>query len=686
MKKIITFLIINSFIINLFAQMKPQDSNLNLMPWPKEVQVLDGYFMIDKNFTVNIEDYLNDNKKVFDASTRFIRNLANITGIFIDHGFANNIAKNKEPSLLILVEKTTDLKLEVDETYKLLITKNQIKINANTDIGALNGLNTLLQLLTVKNGNYIFPAVAISDAPRFAWRGLMIDAARHFMPVDVIKRNLDAMAYVKLNVFHWHLSDDQGFRMESKKLPLLTQKATDGQFYTQNQIKDIVKYAGDRGIRVIPEIDVPGHASAFLAAYPELASNKTRVNNIERFAGVFNPTLDPTLDKTYELLDLLFAEITPLFPDLYFHIGGDENEGKDWDESEEIQEFMKMNNLKNNHELQTYFNIKLQKILKKYGKILMGWDEIMTDDMPKNAIIHSWRGLHEGLPQSTLIEAAKKGYKTVLSNGFYIDRMLPASHYYATELIGNEVLTNNERANILGGEATMWSELVTPLNIDSRIWPRTAAIAERFWSTKETNDVDSMYDRMEIISNNLEYFGITHIRNKQVILRNISNYQNVAALNKLSNISEPFKVYSRNNGGKEYKSFSPFTLFADACNVDAKDVMKFNALSKKYLLTQDVNIKNEMLTYLISWKNIDNELKKISANAPIVENIMPYANRVSKLSSIFEKGLQANKFSEQQYKKVIALLEAKEDPKDNLDVTFAVSKSLNKLADFLVNN
>jgi len=264
--------------------------------------------------------------------------------------------------------------------------------------------------------------------------------------------------------------------------------------------------------------------------------------------------------------------------------------------------------------------------------------------------------------------------------------MLPASHYYATEPIGNEVLTNNERANILGGEATMWSELVTPLSIDSRIWPRTAAIAERFWSSKEINDVESMYDRMEIISNNLEHFGITHIRNKQVILRNISNYQNIDALNRLSNISEPFKIYSRNNGGKEYKSFSPFTLFADACNVDAKDAMKFSVLSKKYLLIQDISIKNEMLTYLSSWKNIDNELQKISTNAPIVENLIPYANRVSKLSSIFEKGIQANKFSKQQYNEVIVLLEAKEDPKDNLDVELAIAKQLNELAMFLVNN
>lgn len=686
MKKIITIIIINTFIINSFSQMKPQDSNLNLMPWPNKVQMLDGFFIVDKNFTINIVNSSDYNQRVYNASTRFIRSLTNKTGVFIEHGFANNIVKNEKPSLLISFNDTVDLKLGIDESYNLSITKNQIKISAETDIGAMHGLNTLLQLLSVKEVKYGFPFVEIKDSPRFKWRGLMIDVARHFMAVDVIKRNLDAMAYVKLNVFHWHLSDDQGFRVELKKLPLLTLKASDGQFYTQSQIKDIVKYANDRGIRVIPEIGVPGHASAFLTAYPELASNKTRANNIERFSGIFNPALDPTIDKTYELLDTLFSEITPLFPDLYFHIGGDENEGKDWDESELIQKFMKTHNFKNNHELQTYFNIKLQKILNKYGKILMGWDEIMTENMPKSAIIHSWRGKHEGLPQSTLIEAAKKGYKTVLSSGFYIDRMLPASHYYATEPIGDEILTSSERANILGGEATMWSELVTPLNIDSRIWPRTAAIAERFWSSKNINDTESMYNRLEVINNSLENFGITHIRNKQVILRNISNHQEVDALNKLSNISEPFKMYSRNKGGKEYKTFSPFTLFADACNVDAVDARRFDILSKKYLLNQDSNIKDELLIYLNSWKNINIELEKISSNAPIIENILPYSNRVSRVSSIFEKGLQNNKFSKQQYEEVISLLEVKEDFKNNLDVELAVSDSLSELAEFLLKN
>jgi len=686
MKKIITLLFINLFAFNLFAQLKPQDFNLNLMPWPKSVQIQDGFLNIDKNFTINVISNSDLNSKIYIASTQFLRNLTNKTGIFIDQGFVNVTVKNNKPSLLISVEKTAEIKLGIDESYEISISNNQIKIVAKTDVGAMHALNTLMQLLTVNNGSFVFPTVTIEDNPRFQWRGLMIDAARHFMPVEVIKRNLDAMAYVKLNVFHWHLSDDQGFRIESKKLPLLTQKASDGQYYTQNQIKDIVKYAGDRGIRVIPEIDIPGHASAFLTAYPELASNKTRVNKIERYAGVFNPTLDPTLYETYKLLDILFGEITPLFPDLYFHIGGDENEGKDWSENVSIQNFMKKNNLKDNHELQTYFNIKLQKILSKYGKTLMGWDEIMTDDMPKNAIIHSWRGKHEGLAQSTLIEAAKKGYKTVLSNGFYIDRMLPASHYYATEPIGDIKLSNKEKANILGGEATMWSELVTPLTIDSRIWPRTAAIAERFWSSKEINDIESMYRRMAIINSDLEQTGVTHIKNKQAILRNISNYQSVETLNNLSNISEPFKIYSRNNGGKEYKTYSPFTLFADACNVDAKDALHFNSLINKYLLDHDKNIKSELLAYLNIWKNTDKELQILRAKAPIIETILPYANRVSKTAKIFYEGLQSNRLSKQQFEDVITLLELKENPKDNLDVTLAISDSLKQLAEFLTNN
>ncbi len=682
MRSLILIILINIWFTPLFAQ-DQTNQKYNLMPWPQELVEGNGNFAITKDFTINIQDKSNENERVYEASTRFLRTLTNKTGVFINQGFVYRETKNNNPSLLIIFDATEVVKLGIDESYVLIISPKQIKITAKTDIGAMHGLNTLLQLISVEKGNFVFPEVSIKDAPRFEWRGLMLDVARHFMPVDVVKRNLDAMAYVKMNVFHWHLYDDQGFRIESKKLPNLTLKASDGLFYTQEQIKDIVQYADARGIRVMPEIDVPGHGTAFATAYPEIASKDT-VYELERYAGIFNPTLDPTNEKTYEVLETLFAEIAPLFPDVYFHIGGDENEGHHWDENHDIQKFMQENKLKNNHELQTYFNIRLQKILQKQGKILMGWDEIMTDNMPKDAIIHSWRIVKDGQDPKQ-IEVAKNGYKTVLSSGYYIDLLFSAEDHYLNDPVPTGYdLTKEQEALIIGGETTMWSELVTPLTIDSRIWPRTAAIAERFWSAKEISDVANMYKRMGIISNDLEQIGILHQRNKEVILRNITNYQDTKALHDLANVSEPFKFYTRNNGGKQYKSFSPFTLFADACNADATDARKFNVLTTSYLNSNNSDSKNEMLVYFSKWKNSYAELLKYSPKAPILKNVLPYAKRVSDISSMFESGLKNGKLSKKEYDKVITLLETKEDPLQNLDVDFAVTESLKQLAEYLV--
>jgi len=394
MKKIILIIVIAIFHQYLFSQDMLQEK-YNLMPWPQQISENNAPFKIDRKLTISIagEDL---KKRVANASVQFLRRLANRTGIFINTGFP---VKGKKASIKISFDTISNLSIESDEAYSLNINENTISIKAKTDVGALRALETLLQLVNFNQNGYYFEGVAIKDSPRFVWRGLMIDAARHFQPIAVLKRNLDAMASVKLNVFHWHLTDDQGFRVESKVYPKLQQEASDGLFYTQEQIKDLVRYASNLGIRVIPEFDVPGHSSAILTAYPELSSKEDYNYSIERFSGIFNPTLNPCKEETYTFLDNLFTEIAPLFPDEYFHIGGDENEGKHWDENSEIQEFKKKNNLKNNHELQTYFNIKLEKILKKLGKKLMGWDEILTPSLPTSAVIHSWRGKREGLQQ-----------------------------------------------------------------------------------------------------------------------------------------------------------------------------------------------------------------------------------------------------------------------------------------------
>ena len=674
MKKIILVLLVGIFHQFLFSQ-ETLKEKYNLMPWPQNISENNTAFKINETLTVSISGE-DSKKRVTNASVQFLRRLANRTGVFINTGFP---VKDKKASIEIRFDAVSNLTISSNETYSLEVKENNILINATTDVGALRGLETLLQLVNFNKEGYYFEGVIINDAPRFVWRGLMIDAARHFQPISVLKRNLDAMASVKLNVFHWHLTDDQGFRVESKAFPRLHKLASDGLFYTQDQVREVVAYASNLGIRVIPEFDVPGHASAILTAYPELGSKDGYEYNIERFAGVFDPTLNPSKEVTYLFLETLFREITPLFPDEYFHIGGDENEGKHWDENQEIQVFKKKHNLKTNHDLQTYFNIKLEKILKEFGKKLMGWDEILTPSTPTSAVIHSWRGKQEGLKQSTLIEAAKKGYQTVLSNGYYIDRLLSVTHHYSVDPIGDAILTKEEREKILGAEATMWSELVTPQTIDSRIWPRTAAIAERFWSAKNVTDIDNMRKRLKVVNFQLEELGITHIKNRDVILRNISNHQNIEALKTLSKIYEPLKIYSRNKGGTEYKTFSPFTLFADACAADAEDAVSFNNNVLLFLKNKNDNDLNQIKKHLKNWTNNYSNFKEIKPN-PITKSLEPLSKNISRISKLLHTSLVNKKITQKELTILRNITKQLKEPCQ--DVELAILDSLNELIRF----
>lgn len=661
---------------------------IHIMPWPQEMKTNNSDYKITEDFSVFIHDAQDEDSRITKAAVRFIRNMTDKSGVFVKEGFPNSKGiDGSSASLHIYFEARAEVVMGIDESYTLTVTGTGIEIHAKTDVGAMHGLSTLLQLIKVKDGAYAFTGVEIKDNPRFVWRGLMMDVARHFLPIDVVKRNLDAMALVKLNVFHWHLSDDQGFRVETKTLPELFKKASDGQYYTQDQIKDIVSYADDRGIRVVPEFDVPGHGTAFLTAFPELGSKKGMDYSLERYAGIFDPTLDPTNEKTYEFLDKLFKEVAPLFTDVYFHIGGDENEGKHWDENADIQQFMKENKLKDNHELQTYFNIRLEKILKKYGKSLMGWEEIMTPNMPKSALIHSWRGVNEGMePGESLIKAVKNGYQTILSNGYYIDLLLSVEDHYLVDPMPDVALTEAEAKRILGGEATMWAELVTPLTVDSRIWPRTAAIAERFWSAREVRDLDHMHERLNTISQFLELIGIQHVKSQEYLLRNIANYQDTHGLRQLTTISEPFKIYSRNAGGTQYKTYSPFTLFADACTADAKAVRSFRKLVDAYMDQSDPSVKKELTAYFKTWEGIADQLKTIAPHAPLVSRVIPYAERVGEIASIGAKALENDRISEEELRQLKNLVAKKEDPAVNLDVELAISKDLLRLAAFLAKN
>ena len=254
--------------------------------------------------------------------------------------------------------------------------------------------------------------------------------------------------------------------------------------------------------------------------------------------------------------------------------------------------------------------------------------------MSKNAIIHSWKGPNEGLPVGqSVANAAKNGYKTVLSNGYYLDLMQSVNDHYLNDPIPqNSTLSVEEKARILGGEATMWTELVSPLTLDSRIWPRTAAIAERLWSSQAVVDLNSMHKRMKTVSFRLEELGITHIRNKAVLLRNISNNQETKALEEFSNVCEPLKIYSRNAGGTEYQMYSPLTLFADACSADATDAIDFNKATDDYLKIKSSDNKGIVINFLKKWIDTDKELVHLSFNAPLLQPILPLSKSLSDLS------------------------------------------------------
>lgn len=653
-----------------------QKEQLNLMPWPKEVNLNTGKLVLKKDFNININGV--HSERLRNATTKFLRRLDGRSGVFFNEGFAHENNSAPTATLQIQVKNTASLDLQQDESYQLSVDHSKIKIIANTDTGAIYALETLLQTLQNSASEYFFPSIEIKDHPRFKWRGLMIDAARHFQPIEVIKRNLDAMAAVKLNVFHWHLVDDQGWRIEMKNLKQLHEKSSDGQYYTQDQIKDVVKYAANLGIMIVPEIDVPGHASAILTAIPEIGSTPGMTYTVERNAGVFNPTLDPTNPKTYQILSLIFDEVCPLFPGKIFHIGGDENEGKEWDANPKIQQFKKENNLKTNHDLQTYFTMKLIPLLKKHNKVLMGWEEIMTKDMSKDAVIHSWRGVNEGLKAGeSLAKAAQNGYKTVLSNGYYIDLVMDVESHYNTDPVNKDLnLSEATLNNIWGGEATMWSELATPLTIDSRIWPRTAAIAERLWSDASVKNVADMRKRLIPVTNRLEELGITHIRNKGVILRNIANYQDTKAVEDFSNVCEPLKLYTRNKGGTEYQMYSPLTLFADACTPDAKDALAFNTLVDQFVIDKNEDSKSKIVIFLNQWISNYSELKKLNENAPLISPFLPLSEKLSNLSQHLIFKIQGNA----QYNSAVAeKLLAECDTKEYADVELAVVKSFKKL-------
>jgi hexosaminidase len=614
------------------------NNTYNLMPAPLVIQPATGRIAIDHRFRVAISGKAD--LRIYAEASRFVRRLSNKTGIFLDkQEFVTPQQDKSTAALLVTIQRNGLLKLGEDESYSIETSGRQLLVTAVTDLGAIHALETLLQLVSTDAAGYYIPAVSVKDQPRFAWRGLLLDVALHFMPVDVIKRTLDGMAAVKMNVLHLHLCNDQGFRVESKVFPRLQQVASDGIYYTQQDISTIVKYAAQRGIRVVPEFVVPAHTTAILTAYPELASVK-RNYTLQRYFGVFDPVLDPTNEKVFPFLAKLFMEMASLFPDEYFHIGGDENTGKDWEAVPHIKAFMQAHGMKTTMDLQTYFNQRLLPIIRKCGKKMMGWDEVFHPGLPREIVIQSWRG------NESFYSSVKKGYKAILSYGYYIDLIQPAAYHYMNDPMPDSVtFTEQEKKLILGGEATMWSELITPTTIDSRIWPRTAAIAERLWSPKTVSNIDDMYRRLAIISLQLESLGLQHLAYKQPLMRQLCNGYNITALETLTSVLEPLKIYDRNEGDTMYTVFSPFTKLADIASPDQPLPRIFTRQVTDFLVNHSAILQTAITSQLTLWKENDIAFRQLLLNAPVLEEASLLSQHLSLLAAA---GLESMEYIRQQ--------------------------------------
>jgi len=630
---------------------------LNLLPVPKSIIIQDGTFRLSDDFSVGLHTPAPDTLLLHYVN-RIYQSLNRKSGVYFKHQRISAGDNSDTAVLQITVKKTQLPSIGADESYSLTVTESQIQLRAATTPGAFRGLETLLQLLAQKNDGFYFPSVTIQDEPRFAWRGLMIDVSRHFIPVDVLERNIDAMAAVKMNVLHLHLSDNEGFRIESKSLPGLQTKGSNGEYYTQSQMKELISFAESRGIMIVPEFDMPGHSKSWFAGYPELSSapgpyepgppvnfHREEKLNLGSIVQIMNttpfPAMDPSKEATYVFLDKFIREMSALFPSPYFHIGADENNGVVWKNNPSIVEFMKKNNIPNTHALQAYFVARVKKILDKYHKRMIGWEELYSKEISKDVTVQVWQNA------AFSKQAIENGNPVLISKGFYLDLFMPAYIHYNNPDLPIE-LPDSFRANLRGGEAAQWSEMADQNNIETRIWPRAAAVAERLWSSASVRGEDDLYRRLFKLSEQLDEAGLQHISEYERSLRRIAT-EDYISFKTLTDVLTPIKGYKKLFAvlmKPESMSFqtTPLIQVSDIVPVDSKVKWIFRWAVASFLKNKDSISESIIRSYLTRWKDNNDGLAGLFAKSSIAKNVREHSKDLSVIAAI---GLDAlNKIKE----------------------------------------
>jgi hexosaminidase len=626
-------------------------ASLNLLPAPTNVELRTGLFTLTENFTVAIHVKTSDTILV-KAVNRMYQTMNRRSGFYFKQKYISSKDNSDTSSLQITVDKAVMPSPGADESYSITVTNDRINLKAPTTLGALYGLETILQLLTkTKEGGSYFPLVTIKDAPRFSWRGLMIDVSRHFIPLDVLKRNIDAMAAVKMNVLHLHLTDNEGFRVESKTFPRLHGKGSNGDYYTQAQIKDLILFAEERGIIIVPEFDMPGHTKSWFAGYPQLASGagpyepgppvdfhsaqQMDLRSIMQFVNNAPfPAIDPSKESTYEFIDKFIGEMSSLFSSPYIHIGADENNGVIWKNNPSIVAFMKAHNFQNTHELQAYFVGRVNKIVARHHKQMIGWEELFSNNLAKDVTVQVWQN------GTYTKRALDNGNPVLISKGFYLDVFMPAYiHYNNPDLPAGPGASARQ---LRGGEAAQWTEVADKTNIETRIWPRAAAVAERLWSDSVNNDIDDLYRRLFVLSEQLDESGLQHVADYERALRRYTN-DNILPLKTLTDLLAPVKGYKKMfaqlmmPASVSYQA-APLIQVSDIVFVDSKVKWQFRAALKSYFEHKDIASESILRDYLTRWQKNSDQLKDLLVASAQLKRVEEHSRNLSAVAAI---GLEA---------------------------------------------
>ena len=602
-----------------------------MMPWPASIELGAGELAVGDEFRVAVGG--RGGTIVERAARRLEARLARQAGLSLPGPKGAG-----KPALEIVCGSPGEPLPHVgmDESYSLVVAPEGAVLRAAEPWGVLRGVETFLQLVEPgARSAFRVPALRVEDRPRFPWRGLLLDAAPRFVPLETLKRTLDGMAAVKLNVLHWRLTGDQGFRVESRRHPELHRLGSDGLFYSRTQVMEVVAYAADRGIRVTPEIDMPSPVASWLVSHPELGAGPGPYR-LARDGGPFDAALDPSKEEVYRFLDGLLGEVAALFPDAYMHVGVDEGGRGRWDGSERIAAFRRERGLEDDGGLLRHFTRRVSGIVDGHGKRMIGGEGALQPGLPKGTVFHSRRG--QGASA-----AAGLGTLAISSDGHSLDSMWPAGRHYLVDPWdgGVDRLPEAVRARILGGEATIRAELTTPEALDSRIWPRAAAIAERLWSPRHVKDVDDLYERLDATSLWLEWLGLEHRAGYPRMLQRLAGRRH-DDLRRLADVVEPLED-ERKDAPRPPAASLPRLLHA--ARPESEAARHFSRQVDALLADPARQAGRDALrARLEEWRGLDARLRPLLEREELLRECAPLAADVSALA---RAGLEALDFIEQ---------------------------------------